>query len=350
MDRIIRELLTSQTKIPQNPFQLQKLSGDASTREYYRLKFDDGKSLIVMKIPAGLSSVSEEITKTSKKINELPFINVQKYLKSLGLPVPDTLAYSKNDGLLLLEDFGDVTLEKTVRDLPSAQRTGWYEKALDLLALLQKNSRAAPPKDCIAAYRTFDADLLNWEFDHFLEYGIEDRLQIKVPATDKKKFAELTRDITQKIVQMPQGFTHRDFQSRNLMVQNDSLRLIDFQDALTGPLLYDLVALLRDSYVELSPAEIAGLQEYYAKKIDAGHSYHAKIKAIRNDFDLITIQRKLKDAGRFQYIKTVKKNDSFLKSVPASLRYVQKALGRQKDYAELTRLIAKYLPELREKT
>ncbi|MBI4411027.1 MAG: phosphotransferase [Deltaproteobacteria bacterium] len=347
MDEVIRDLLKSQTNIPLSPFELHKLSGDASYREYYRLRFDNGKTFMVMKMPAGPSSVSEEITKTSKQIDELPFINVQHYLKSLSLPVPDILAYSKKDGLLILEDLGDVTLEKTVRDLPSAQRTAWYQKALDLLALLQKKSRAVPPKDCVAIYRTFDANLLNWEFDHFLEYGIEDRLQIKVPATDKKKFAELTRTITKKIVQMPQGFVHRDFQSRNLMVQNDSLRLIDFQDALMGPLLYDLVALLRDSYIELSPAEIEGLQEFYVKKIDNDHPYHAKIKAIRNDFDLITIQRKLKDTGRFQFIKTVKKNDSFLKSVPASLRYVKQALERQTEYAELLQVIGKYLPEFK---
>ena len=345
MDEIIRELLKSQTQIPLTPFKLHKLTGDASYREYYRLKFDNGKTLMVMKMPSGFSSVSEEVTKTSKKISELPFINVQRYLKSLSLPAPDILAYSKSDGLLLLEDLGDVTLEKTVRDLPPPQRIGWYQRALDLLALLQKNSRTAPPKDCVAAYRTFDADLLNWEFDHFLEYAIEDHLKIKMPAMDKKKFVELTRGITQKIIQMPKGFVHRDFQSRNLMVQDGSLRLIDFQDALMGPLLYDLVALLRDSYIELSAEEMIKLHVHYSEKIDTAHPYHAKIKAIRNDFDLITIQRKLKDAGRFQYIKTVKKNDSFLKNVPASLCYAREALERQPEYSELSRIIGKHLPE-----
>src|SRR3989338_124248 len=218
MDEVIRALLKTQSKIPVNPFQIHKLSGDASYREYYRLEFADGKTLIVMKMPAGLSSASEEITKTSTKIDELPFINVQKYLKLLGLPVPKILAYSDKEGILLLEDFGDVTLEKTVRDLMPPQRTAWYEKALDLLALLQKKSRTSPPKECIAAHRAFDADLLNWEFNHFLEYGIEDRLKTKVAEGDKNKFAELTCAITQKIVQMPKGLVHRDFQSRNLMV------------------------------------------------------------------------------------------------------------------------------------
>lgn len=347
MDEVIRDWLKSQTNIPSNPFQLQKLTGDASYREYYRLRFDNGKTFIVMKMPAGFSSPSEEITKTSRPINELPFINVQRYLKSLSLPVPDILAYSKKDGLLLLEDFGDITLEKTIRDLAAPQRTKWYEKALDLLALLQKNSRTSPPKECIAAHRAFDADLLNWEFDHFREYGIEDRLGIKMAPDDRKTFEKITRDISKKIVQMPRGFVHRDFQSRNLMVQDGSLRLIDFQDALTGPLLYDLVSLLRDSYVELSSDELKTLQIEYAKKIDAAHPYHAGIEAIRNNFDLITIQRKLKDTGRFQYIKTVKKNDSFLKSVAPSLRYVKEALGKQTEYAELTRLIGKYIPEFR---
>jgi aminoglycoside/choline kinase family phosphotransferase len=150
--------------------------------------------------------------------------------------------------------------------------------------------------------------------------------------------------VTDRLTAMPQVLVHRDFQSRNLMVHDDALRLLDFQDALMGPLPYDLVALLRDSYVSLSPLLIDELIEYYLSLRRTG---------IRGAdflvmFDLMTIQRKLKDAGRFVYIDRVKGNASFLRHIPNSLLYVREAFERQKEQEELFHLLKRYVPEWRD--
>lgn len=343
----ISALISKKTNIPLRSFSITELTGDASYRTYYRLKFEDNESLIVMKMPEGKSSVSEEVTKTTKKFDELPFINVQRYLDSLDIPVPKISAYSPEKGLLILEDLGNRTLEKTIWQTSNKLLIFFYEKVIDLLVKIQLKTR----KDnnaCIAFSRKFDKDLLLWEFNHFLEYGIEDRLKIKIKKEDKKIFDELGKNLIEELIKIPKGFVHRDFQSRNLMIHAYDFRIIDFQDALIGPIIYDLVSLLRDSYAELTENQLNELIKIYLSRIDSQHPYYEKEEELIHDFDLMTIQRKLKDAGRFQYINTVKKNPNFLKNVPTSLKYVKRALGRQKKYKELATVIGKYIPELTE--
>jgi hypothetical protein len=122
--------------------------------------------------------------------------------------------------------------------------------------------------------------------------------------------------------------------------------VIDFQDALLGPRQYDLVALLRDSYVELPPELVdALLRRYLARLAEAGGP-RLEYGPFRELFDLPTVQRKLKHAGRFVYIDRVKGNPGFLVSIPASLRYVREALARRPDLAELREVLARHVPEL----
>lgn len=340
MQEALERLIGSVDKLPHKPFTLTRLAGQASYREYFRLTFENGATAILMKMPVGVSSISEEVTKSDKPIDELPFINIQRYLKECELPVPEIFGYSADDGLLLLQDTGDRSLESLVQTANEQQTLFFYKKAIELLSDLQRKTSA---QACIAYARRFDESLLNWEFDHFREYGLEDRLNIKLSPEERFLFEKITRAITQKIVDMPQGFVHRDFQSRNLHLAEYQFWMIDFQDALTGPLVYDLTALLRDSYVVLSGENIQILLEEYTKKVDPLHPYHENLEKLKKDFDLMTIQRKLKDAGRFQYIHTVKKNSGFLKSVAPSLKYVKEALERQKEFGELMDLLEKYI-------
>jgi aminoglycoside/choline kinase family phosphotransferase len=122
--------------------------------------------------------------------------------------------------------------------------------------------------------------------------------------------------------------------------------IIDFQDALLGPRQYDLVALLRDSYVELEPAFLDAMVARYLERLAAEGGPRLEPAAFRATFDLLTVQRKLKDAGRFVFIDRVKGNPGFLRSIPASLRYVRAALLRLPRLASLHALLARHVPEL----
>lgn len=316
-----------------------KLHGDASYRTYSRAYLADGKSFILMQMPAGKASVSEEITNFNGTHKEIPFINVANYLRRCGIRVPQIYRYFEEEHLMVLEDLGDDLMAKLVQDAPDDVRRKWYGRAIDLLVDLQERTSSSEPSACVALRRSFDATLLNWEFDHFIEYGVEARSGKKMTEEDLKVFTDETRRITSKIEKMRYGFTHRDFQSRNILIKNDLLYLVDFQDALCGPAAYDVVALLRDSYVELSPPLLDELIGHYCKK----KGYEPE--QFKKEFDLITCQRKLKDAGRFVFIDRVKKNPNFLRFIPTSLGYVRSALEGLPEHKTLYDVLRKYVPE-----
>ncbi len=189
----------------------------------------------------------------------------------------------------------------------------------------------------MAFSRCFDFDLLKWELDHFVEYGLPQPL-------DAVRAGELDRQfraIAERLAAAPPGFVHRDYQSRNLMVQEGAsgtrLRVIDFQDALLGPSAYDLVGLLRDSYVPLPDRLLDELVAYYCELAGAAPGAFVEL------FDLQTVQRKLKDAGRFVFIDRVKKNPTFLVHIPASLAYVRRALARLPEWETLGNLLGECL-------
>jgi hypothetical protein len=319
--------------------EITKLHGDASYRTYYRVVLDNDKTYILMQMPAGKASVSEEITNFNGTHKELPFINVARFLEKRGICVPSIRHYFEDDHLIILEDLGDNLMARIVENGDDNVRRNWYKRAIGLLATLQARTTGSTKFECVALQRSFDTTLLNWEFDHFSEYGVEERLGIEMAKADHGVFIEQTRRISDAIAQLPYGFTHRDFQSRNILIVNDELYLIDFQDALLGPAAYDLVSLLRDSYVELSPSLVTELISFYCDK--KGRD----VSSFRHEFDLVTCQRKLKDAGRFVFIDRVKKNPNFLKYIPASLGYVRAALERLPEYQQLYEMLKKYVPE-----
>lgn len=318
---------------------IARLHGDASYRTYYRATLDDGSSYIIMQMPEGKASVSEEITNFDGTHEDLPFINVARYLRGHNIPVPTIHRYSEKDRIMILEDLGDDLMSKRVERADAKIQAKWYRKAIDLLVSIQRSTEGDDPGECVALRRSFDAALLNWEFDHFLQYGIGERTGIAMDANDAKTFEEETRAISAEIEGMPYGFTHRDFQSRNLIIQDATLRLIDFQDALLGPAVYDLVALTRDSYVRLSDTTAGELRRYYAELSGRPE------EGLLWEYDIITVQRKLKDAGRFVYIDRVKGNPNFLPYIPASLGYVRGALERLPELGRFYELLKKYVPE-----
>ena len=327
-------------------FETQKLKGDASYRSYFRLisKSVPSDSFILMQWDPALTSKSEEIGKKTGT-SEFPFINVQKYLASGGINVPEILKDDVPSGMILLEDLGDSIMWSSVDGATDEKKFEIYKTAIDNLVqiqLLGKNNK----NNCIAFERSFDNDLYLWEFDHYIEWCIEARTGKKVDPADMEIMKRYFKRITDELCSIEKGFTHRDYQSRNLMFQKNRLYVIDFQDALSGPPQYDLVALLKDSYVFLSePVTETLIKHYLLRREKAGIPLEPA--NFINGFKLQTIQRKLKDAGRFVFIDRVKKNPSFLPHIPQSLEYVKRYLSTEKDLAELYNVLAQYTPELR---
>lgn len=338
----LRDQVARATGRPQPDAPIKKLKGDASNRSYYRVGTPP-HSAVVMVMPPDATKKSEEASK-GEPPKELPFVNVHRYLDRLKVRVPRIFRYDEPAGVMVLEDLGDVTFEQA---LSTQSQEALYGRAVDLLAKLRLEAERNPDSECLAFTRAFDEDLYDWELHHFREWGMEIWSGKKPTDAERSALDRIFRRISAQLASAPRGFTHRDYQSRNLMVKDDELIVIDFQDALQGPRQYDLVALLRDSYVELDRSfvdkmldrYIATFRELGGEKLEPG--------PFKRFFDLLTVQRKLKDAGRFEFINRVKGNPGFLVSIPASLRYVKAALDAQPELADLREIAAKYVPELR---
>ncbi len=342
-EQALRDQVALATGRPQDGAPIVQLKGDASNRSYLRVgRWPD--SQVVMVMPAG-SQRSEEASKGGPP-DELPFMNVHRYLEGLGVRVPRILRYDPGAAMMVLEDLGDLTFE---RALDGASREALYGRAIDLLARMRAAAEARPDPRCLAFTRAFDEELYTWELHHFREYGLE-AWSGKVPSdAERTQLERAFTGIAHRLAAAPRGFTHRDYQSRNLMMTHGDLVVIDFQDALQGPWQYDLVALLRDSYVELEPALVDEMIDRWLAAYTRASGRAPGRREFRRFFDLLTVQRKLKDAARFEFIHRAKKNPRFLPSIPASLHYARAAMERlsdDPDVVALREVAVRYVPEL----
>lgn len=320
------------------PDSIVAMPGGASTRLYFRLSCGND-SAVAMFVPD--ATRADEIQNGPTR-ERWPFLEVRDLLEERGVRVPRVLAESCDDGWLLLEDLSDLTLANYLLEHPR-QKEAAYVRAVDDLARAQ-TQLASLPESSIVHQRRFDEKLLSWEVDHFREWGLEARGYALPPGT-LERWDALRHELAARVAAMPTAFVHRDYQSRNLMVTGETLApelvWIDFQDALIGPRVYDLVALLGDSYQSFEPAFVQKRVAEFAAAIGVDH------RVIRREFDEVTVQRKLKDAGRFVFIDRVKGNPHFLQYVEPTIDKVFAALNALSGdplFDELRGLLATSLP------
>jgi len=318
------------------PTDFTALPAQLSTRRYYRLSLTGSPaSVIVMRLP------DDEAADGPSRVQARAFVDVQHFLSSRDIPVPQVYAEDIAHGLVLLEDLGDETFEARLRTLELGDWHRPYSQAIDLLAKLHQTAESSTPDLSIALRRRFELSLLRSELDHFREWGLE-ALHGPLSPVDRAQLDAYFDHLVAAIAALPTGLVHRDFQSRNLMwAPSGALVTIDFQDAFIGPAAYDLVALLCDSYVDIT----AGLQDAmllrYAERRDFTA---AQLTQLVHGFRLIAVQRKLKDAGRFVFIDRVRKNPSFLGYYPGSLRYVARAIADLPELLPLQQALLRLVP------
>lgn len=312
--------------------EIEEMAGGASTRRFFRVKSKSGAGAVAMYVPLP----SQELSKAKESGRRWPFLEVRDLLSERSIRVPDLLAEDCDAGWLLVEDLGDTLaqhLEHSQQDKPAL-----YQRAVRDLAFAQ-TALAELPSDSIIRQRAFDVDLLRWEIEHFREWALDAR-GISLDTAQQQVFARAADYLAETIASWPQGFVHRDYQSRNLMVlpgSNGSHQLawIDFQDAMLGPNVYDLVALLGDSYQSFDRSFIdSRLNEFCTERgLDA-----AAEVTLGRQFDMVMVQRKLKDAGRFVFIERKNGNPSFLKFIEPTIAKARSSLERLASDPELTEL------------
>lgn len=318
------------------PAAVEAMAGGASSRKYFRVTGPGGERAVVMFVPDGLTP--EEASKETN--TRWPFLEVHDLLTHARIDVPKVYADASRHGYLLLEDLGDRTLAQVLEREP-ARKEELYRRAVSDLVAAQLHL-APLVRGTIVASRRFDDELLRWEIDHFREWALEAR-GITLPATARARFDRLATALAREVAAMPTAVVHRDYQSRNLMVREDgSIVWIDFQDALIGPRVYDLVALLNDSYQVFDAAFVG------QRIVEAAEAQGLRPELLAFEFHLVTVQRKLKDAGRFVFIDRVKGNPSFLPFVEPTLVKVRRSMAaigaKHPVIEELAQILDPYLP------
>ena len=334
---------------------LAPLAGDASSRRYYRAQLESAASpvsLIVMQlVGSSLPLSSEELSIFREPPKELPFLDVHRLLTQINVRILALYGAWPEEGIILLEDLGDRSLWDFVQGLPAAEILSWYEKALDQLLLIQvEGTRQNKDASCIAFQQRFDFRLYMWEFDHFIEYGLEKKPGGKIGDGDKKRLRESFEEMARVLAGLPPRLSHRDYHSWNLMVRDGQVAVIDFQDALLAPPQYDLASLLNDRETDrvIRPDLENHLVRYYLQKREELGEKRANRDEFLEGYFLSALQRDFKVVGRFHYLDRVKGKPGYKKYIPPTLKRLKRNLERVPRYKSLLPILAAEFEEFHE--
>jgi len=305
------------------------LTGDASDRKYFRIIPSDGAPL-VLAVHAGTIEFAR-----------LPFANVAGLLRLIPLPSPAILGHSDELGVIALEDLGDVTLQAHLGASSPTEHAALYRQAVALIELLQRRGADLESAEFIPYAVAFDVEKLTWELEFFVKHFLEGYRGVTLSPAARSALAEEWSPIVRELAAEPRVLCHRDYHSRNLMLHEGSLYVIDFQDARMGPDTYDLASLLRDSYIDLSHRDVDDLIAYFLAlkgRPDDGD--------FRRRFDLMALQRNLKALGTFGYQTITRRNPVYIQYVPRTLRYARLNLQKYDRFGRLLEVLATHIEEL----
>jgi aminoglycoside/choline kinase family phosphotransferase len=307
------------------------LTGDASDRRYFRILLPDSPSIVL-----ALNSAPFDVTK-------LPFVNVATLMAKMPVPIPAVVGHADDLGVLALQDLGDVTLQAHLGASSPAEHAALYRQAVALIATLQRRGAELASADYLPYGISFDVEKLTWELDFFTKHFLEAYRGVTLADDQRSALREEFAVIVRELASEPQVLCHRDYHSRNLMLHEAQLYIIDFQDARMGPDTYDLVSLLRDSYVDLPEHTVDELIAYFL----ALKGIPGPDPAFRSRFDVMALQRNLKALGTFGYQTTARRNPVYIQYIPRTLRYVRNNLENQPRFTRVRELLATHVEEFR---
>ncbi len=307
------------------------LTGDASDRRYFRV-------LEPEKTPTVLALHSAPFD-----FETLPFVTVARLFGQAALPIPAIQDHADDLGVLALDDLGDVTLQAHL-GVAALEHRRLYREAVSYIEVLQRRGHELVSDRYIPYTLAFDVEKLQWEMDFFLKHFLEGYRGANLTPAERDAIREELRPVVEELAAEPRVLCHRDYHSRNLMLHKGRLFIIDFQDARMGPDTYDLVSLLRDSYVDFTDEAVSDLIAYFLalQGRDAGYE-----RDFERRFDLMSVQRNLKALGTFGYQTTMRQNTVYIQYIPRTLRYVQRNLKRYSRFGRLHELLGAHIEEVR---
>jgi aminoglycoside/choline kinase family phosphotransferase len=307
------------------------LTGDASDRRYFRILTSESPS-IVLSLHSGPFDYKT-----------LPFVNVARLLSQMPVPIPEILDQAEDLGVLALEDLGDVTLQAHLGAATPAEHAALYRQSVALIATLQRRGAELESSEYLPYGIAFDVEKLTWEMDFFVNHFLEAYRGVVLSASARDALRAEFAVMVETLASEPRVLCHRDYHSRNLMLHNGKLFIIDFQDARMGPDTYDIVSLLRDSYVDLPEGTVDELIAYFL----AIKGTTEQADEFRRRFDLMALQRNLKALGTFGFQTTARLNPVYIQYIPRTLRHVRNNLDALPHFSRLADLLSTHVEEFR---
>jgi aminoglycoside/choline kinase family phosphotransferase len=310
-------------QFPAQPCTLAPASADASFRRYFRARFADGRSFIIMDAPPDKEDCA-------------PFLQVADLFAAAGAHVPAIHAQDLKAGFLLLEDLGESTFLDCLNRGDDPQPL--YGAATDTLVRIQQSSRPGLLPD-------YDRALLGRELNLFPDWYLARELRRELAPGDRQVLRAAFDALLANNLAQPRVFVHRDYHSRNLMQSDPLPGVVDFQDAVYGPITYDLVSLLRDAYQSWEEAQVLDWAvRYWEKARKAGLPVQVDFADFYRDFEWMGAQRQLKVIGIFARLCHRDGKQRYLADIPRVLGYLVAACRRYRELAPLARLLEALVP------
>lgn len=306
------------------PNTLSVASTDASFRRYFRILTREGSSHIIMDAPP-------------EKENCLPFVQVAQLMKDAGVPGPEVLAWNEPQGFMLLSDLGQLTLLQHLQQQPE-QADAKLRESLDVLVQWQLASKP----NILPAY---DRALLRRELDLFSDWYIVQHKSWPANFAQRDALSHLFEQIMDRNLAAPSVYVHRDFMPRNLMVSaSGQLGVVDFQDAVYGPITYDIASLMRDAFHTWEEERVVDITiRYWEKAKRAGLLQVPEWESDFGEFwkavDWMALQRHLKILGIFARLTLRDGKPKYLADTPRFVLYVRDIASRYRELTPLLRLI-----------
>jgi N-acetylmuramate 1-kinase len=338
----IKESAAECLKVSVDDLTISKVTGDASTRAYFRARANDNSVIIALynapfdeRVRAADRLLAAEAGNPAARLtfasDPCAHIETTALFREANLPVPRVLASSGEDHALFLEDVGDTRLQDWLEGRSEVELKAAYRRAVAMIVKIQEATKLATVADSICSCLAFDEAKLKWELGFFFANYINKYLRLKLGPATANAINQDFKALCSELAARPRVLTHRDYHARNLMMHDDEMFIIDQQDARMGPASYDLASLLSDPYAAIPSALADEMIEFFIEGKAASRVPLENLEEFRREMHLMTVQRMLKAIGTYAYQAAVMKNEVYVGYIEPATRAAlasMKALGR----------------------
>ncbi len=326
----IRSYVAGYCRRPVHEVDVVSITGDASTRQYFRAVLADGRTYVVAHYPEPFDSET------------LNYCDVTRLFLKAGLPVPILYDASGPRGMIIQEDLGDLRMQDWMGGAGGSRIELAYRRAIDLVIQIQEATDLARTIGSVASRLAFDEEKLMWEMNFFSRHYFGGYRGITLPDEHSARLEAEFKTLAAELAALPRVLCHRDFHSRNLMVRNGALVIIDHQDARLGPSSYDVVSLLEDPYADLPHGMIERLRNFFIEgclqsvKLSRDPTWRERFS---NEYHLMAVQRLVKAIGTYAYQTAVLGNDVYIPYIPRARQRAVTAMQAIGRFSHLRQLL-----------